>query len=140
MPPQLRRSLTAALLRSGGSPWLRTLIDRNVRVTEHATIETVREKGGRLGVRLSDGSEREVDRVLIAAGYRFQLDRLSFLAPSIRAGLQLDGSWPQLDRYFRATDPRLFFIGYAAEGRFGPISRFVLGTKFTSTRVARVLA
>lgn len=140
MPSQLRRSLTASLLRSGGSPWLRTLIDRDVRVTEHTTVDEVREAPGGLAVRLSDGSEREVDRVLIAAGYRFQLDRLAFLSPPIRAGLALSGSWPRIDRYFRASDPRLHFVGYAAEGRFGPISRFVLGTRFTSTRLARVLA
>lgn len=140
MPPAFRRSLTARLLRSGGSPWLRTLIESDVRVTEHRTVDDVREEAGGLIVRLSDGSEREVDRVLIAAGYRFELDRLAFLAPPIRSRLDLSGPWPRLDRFFRSSDHRLHFAGYAAEGRFGPISRFVLGTRFTSTRIARVLA
>jgi hypothetical protein len=140
MPMRLRRSLTAHLLRSGGSPWLRTLVDRDVRVTEHATIGDVRHEDGALEVRLTDGSERQVDRVLIACGYRFDLDRLAFLSPPIRARIRVSGGWPALDRYFRSSDSNLLFVGYAAEGRFGPISRFVLGSAFTSARVARILA
>jgi hypothetical protein len=140
MPVRLRRSLTAKLLRSGGSPWLRTLVDRDVRVTEHATIADVQEASGALLVRLTNGEERQVDRVLIACGYRFDLDRLAFLSPAIRARIRVDGGWPEIDRSFRSSDQRIFFLGYAAEGRFGPISRFVLGTGFTSPRAASVLA
>jgi cation diffusion facilitator CzcD-associated flavoprotein CzcO len=140
MPTRFRRALTSKLLRAGGSPWLRTLVEREVRVSEHATVADVQAANGALCVRLATGEEREVDRVLIACGYRFDLDRLTFLSPAIRARIRVDGGWPELDRCFRSTDPRLFFVGYAAEDRFGPISRFVLGTAFTATRVASVLA
>jgi hypothetical protein len=44
-----------------------------------------------------------------------------------------------LDREFRSTAPGVFLVGYAAEGRFGPISRFVLGADFTARRVASAL-
>jgi hypothetical protein len=67
-------------------------------------------------------------------------DRLAFLSPAIRARIRVDGGWPEIDRSFRSSDQRIFFLGYAAEGRFGPISRFVLGTGFTSPRAASVLA
>ena len=40
-----------------------------------------------------------------------------------------------LDRYFRSTDPDLLFVGFAAERRFGPIARFVSGSRFTAFRV-----
>jgi hypothetical protein len=40
-----------------------------------------------------------------------------------------------LDRAFRSSVPTLAFVGYGAEGRFGPLSRFVLGCPFTARRI-----
>jgi FAD-dependent urate hydroxylase len=139
LPERTRGSLTARVLRSGGSPWLRQFVERSVRVTEHNTIEHVEHQSGRLVLRLSDGSDREVDDILIACGYRFDLDRLSFLSPDVRARIATRSGWPVIDRLFRSSDPSILFIGYAAEHRFGPLSRFVLGTEFTAPRVSHAL-
>jgi len=139
LPERTRQSLTARILRSGGSPWLRGFVERSVRVTEHNTIEHVEQQPGGLLVRLTDGTEREVDHILIACGYRFDLDRLSFLSPEVRAGIATQSGWPVIDRFFRSTDPTMFFVGYAAEHRFGPLSRFVLGADFTAKRVSQAL-
>jgi thioredoxin reductase len=137
LPERVREATTARILRSGGSPWLRTFVDRSVRITEQATIASVRPDNGAVQVRLTDGSEREVDHVLIACGYRFDLSRLSFLTPSVLSRIATRQARPTLDRHFRSTsDPNVFFVGYAAEHRFGPLSRFVLGTEFTATRLA----
>jgi Pyridine nucleotide-disulphide oxidoreductase len=135
LPTQARLKLTARVLRSGGSPWLRTLVDRSVRVTEHSTVESVERGGEALLVRLSDGSQRDVDQVLVACGYRFELDNLRFLGPEVRGAIETRDGWPVLDRYFRSTDRDVYFVGFAAERRFGPLSRFVLGADFTARRV-----
>ena len=42
-----------------------------------------------------------------------------------------------LDRGFRSSDPHLLFVGFAAERRFGPIARFVYGSRFSAYRVRR---
>jgi FAD-dependent urate hydroxylase len=139
LPERTRRSLTARVLRSGGSPWLRGFVERSVRVSEHTTVAHVEQQSDGLLVRFSDGTEREVDQILIACGYRFELDRLPFLAPEVRARIETQSGWPVIDRYFRSTDPNLFFVGYAAEHRFGPLSRFVLGAKFTATRLRQAI-
>jgi pyruvate/2-oxoglutarate dehydrogenase complex dihydrolipoamide dehydrogenase (E3) component len=118
---------------------VRSLVEGRVRLTGGAVPQSLDRRNGRLRVALSDGSEREVDRILLATGYRFDLGRLPFLAP-LRSGVRVEHGWPVLDRSFRSTDPRLFFVGYAAEGRFGPISRFVLGCPFTAPRVARAVS
>jgi cation diffusion facilitator CzcD-associated flavoprotein CzcO len=138
LPESTRRKLTGRLLRSGGSPWLRKITEREVKITEHCTVVNVEKKSDSLLVRLSDGSEREVDDVIIACGYRFDLDRLEFLAPEVRSRIAIRNGWPVLDRYFRSTDPNVIFVGYAAENRFGALSRFVLGADFTATRVRRL--
>jgi FAD-dependent urate hydroxylase len=139
LPERTRRSLTARVLRSGGSPWIRQFVDRSVRVTEHNTIEQVEQQPGGLVVRLSDGTEREVDHILIACGYRFDIDRLSFLSAEVRGRIATRNGWPVIDRFFRSSDPNMLFIGYAAEHRFGPLSRFVLGTEFAATRVRQAV-
>jgi NADPH-dependent 2,4-dienoyl-CoA reductase/sulfur reductase-like enzyme len=138
LPQPVRRRVTQRVLRAGGSPWLRTFVEKNVRVSERSGITHVERVNGSLHVRLSDGSEREVDDVVVACGYRFDLDKLGFLAPEVRAGIEVRGGWPVLDRYFRSSDPRLLFVGYPAEARFGPLSRFVMGAQFTAPRVAEL--
>ena len=128
------------MLRAGGSPELHRAVAGSVRVTEGAAVERIRQSASGVELQLSDGTRREVDHVVVAAGYRFSLNRLPFLSPELKARIVVDGAWPQLDRYFRsATEPRLLFAGYAAEGRFGPVARFVLGTEFTAGRVASYL-
>ena len=140
LPDSARGALTRRLLRSGGSPSLRPLVEGKVRLTENCTVTRAERQGEHIVVQLSDGSARELDHVLIASGYRFDLDRLGFLAPAVRSRIAVDGGWPVLDRYFRSTDRRIFFVGYPAEGRFGPISRFVLGVDFTANRIGGLLA
>ena len=140
LPASVRTRLTKRLLRPGGSPWLRELVDGRVKMREGARIREVDRSNGRLKLRLDDGSQTHADHVLVAAGYRFSLDSLSFLSPGLRSRIATKDGWPALDRYFRSvSEPRVFFVGYAAEGRFGPISRYVLGTEFTANRVRECL-
>jgi cation diffusion facilitator CzcD-associated flavoprotein CzcO len=136
LPPSLRHPLTRRLLRSGGSPWLREQIGGRVKVTEGVEVTAVDGQGASLRLTLSDGSTRSVDRVLLGTGYRFDLDRLAFLSPEIRNQIELADDWPRLDRRFRSTHPGIRFIGYPAEGLFGPSARFVLGAGFAARRLA----
>lgn len=136
LPPRLRRRLTRRLLRPGGSPWLRPLVEEHVRVTEGASLSGVDAAGDALRVRLSDGSERIVDEVIVATGYRFRLERLAFLADGIRRDVRVADDWPVLDGRFGTSVPGLSLVGFPAEGRFGPLCRFVLGARFTAERVA----
>jgi lysine/ornithine N-monooxygenase len=140
LPRDLRRALSRRLLRAGGSPFLRELIEGKVTVTEGVTATRLEPTGDVVRVTFDDGCCREFDHVLLATGYRFSLDRLSFLAPDVRSAIRVELGWPVLDRAFRSTDPRILFVGYAAEGRFGPASRFVLGAPFTARRVCSALA
>ena len=113
LPAPVRTRLTKRLLRPGGSPWLRELVEGRVKMREGARIREVDRSNGRLKLRLDDGSQTQADRVLVAAGYRFSLDGL-VLSPGCAHRLR---RWPTLDRYFRSvSEPRVFFVGYAAEG------------------------
>ena len=135
LPPAARRSVARRILRAGGSPWVRDQIEGKVRVTEGVAVERVERRQGAIHLALSDGSVREADAVVVSAGFRFGLDRLGFLSPTVKAAVGMRDGWPVLDRYFRSTDPDLLFVGFAAERRFGPIARFVSGSRFTAFRV-----
>jgi hypothetical protein len=139
LPPPVKKRLTARLLRPGGSPWIRQLVEGNVRITESRVVTDLTPENAALHIRLDDGSERTADQLIVATGYRFELDRLAFLGSRLMAQIQVRDGWPVLDRYFRSTQPAVTFVGYPAEGRFGPISRFVLGAAFTAERAAAAL-
>jgi FAD-dependent urate hydroxylase len=138
LPAGVRRQLSARILRAGGSPWLRQEVERSVNVTEGVGVVGI-DQDGVVRLRLSDGSVREADAVILAAGFRFSLDRLTFLSEDIRKRISLEDGWPLLDRWFRSRQQGLLFVGFAAEHRFGPIARFIPGTGFTANRVREAL-
>lgn len=138
LPQSARRRVAARILRAGGSPWLREEVEREVHVTEGVAVEGIEENGG-VQLRLSDGTVREADTVILAAGFRFSLQRLGFLSEALRKRIALDEGRPALDRWFRSTERGLLFVGFAAEHRFGPVARFIPGTRFTANRVRESL-
>jgi hypothetical protein len=134
-PKWFRRAVTRRALRSGGSPWIGERFHGRVFATENADVTGVEIRGDEVTLTLSDGTERHCDDVLLATGYRFSLDRLTFLERELAQTIRVEENWPLLDARFRSTNPRVIFVGYPAEGRFGPTARFVLGTRFTCERV-----
>jgi FAD-dependent urate hydroxylase len=135
LPVRARRRVAGRILRAGGSPWVREEVDGHVAVTEGVAAERIEQQGDGVRLWLSDGSTRDADGVVVSAGFRFSLERLGFLSPTVRAALAVRDGWPVLDRYFRSSDPDLLLVGFAAERRFGPIARFVSGSRFTAHRV-----
>jgi hypothetical protein len=138
LPKRVRRALARRVLRAGGSPWLRGEIEGGVHVTEGVAVESAVD-GDPVRLCLSDGSTREADAVIAAAGFRFSLERLGFLAGDLRRRIALDEGRPVLDRFFRSSEEGLLFVGFAAEHRFGPLARFIPGARFTANRVRQAL-
>jgi hypothetical protein len=76
--------------------------------------------------------------VLAATGYRLDVDALPFLAPPVRGAVaRVPGAEaPRLSRAFESTLPGLYFTGSLAAPTFGPMLRFVAGTRFAAQRIA----
>jgi len=81
----------------------------------------------------------EVDHVICGTGYQVALERLPFLAESLRSQVELEGTSPRLSRHFEASVPGLYFVGLASAVAFGPLTRFALGAKYTARTLARHL-
>ena len=139
LPGPIRDRLTARTMRSGASPWLQRQIKDRIEIREGVEVLAVESRAHELALRLSDGAELTADRLFLGTGYRFSVDRLGFLDPALRSRIAVRNNWPVLDRAFRSSDPRIAFVGYPAEGTFGPFCRFVRGASFSAARVTEPL-
>ncbi|PWI45643.1 NAD(P)/FAD-dependent oxidoreductase [Streptomyces sp. ICBB 8177] len=86
----------------------------------------------------AEGNSRDfsADHVLAATGYRVDVDALDFLGPGLRARLTRTGGSPLLDRGYVGSVPGLYFTGLPSAATFGPLMRFVCGTRYASPRLA----
>ena len=80
-----------------------------------------------------------VDHVIAATGFCIDLNRLSILNPSLRAGIAGYRGTPILSRSFESSTPGLYFIGPTAAASFGPMLRFTFGARFAARRVTAAL-
>jgi hypothetical protein len=88
-------------------------------------------------VRLDDGSERTVDRVVLGTGYRIDVSRYPFLSAALMLAIGTKNGYPRLGPGLESTVPGLHFVGAPASLSFGPIVRFVVGTWFAAPAVAQ---
>jgi hypothetical protein len=95
---------------------------------------------GHLVLRLDDGATREVDHALLATGFRVDVGRCRFLAPSLARHLRLVEGYPVLDRGLESSVPGLHFLGASAVCSFGPLVRFVSGTRFAAGALTTAIA
>ncbi|MFJ3641248.1 NAD(P)-binding domain-containing protein [Streptomyces sp. NPDC090108] len=142
LPARARMLLFRKALGPSGGWWLRDRVDDIVpiRTSCHVTAATADDAGVHLSVSGPRGPETlTADHVLAATGYRLDLDALTFLSPALRASLtRVRGSHaPHLSRAFESSTPGLYFTGSLAAPMFGPMMRFVAGTEYAATRIAR---
>ncbi len=136
-PRALQNFLTARAVRPGGATWLSPRL-ASVPIATGCTITSASTTpGGLLRLKLSDGTERLVDHLLLATGYRVDVSRYNFLAPELRDTLRTREGYPVLQVGFEASVPGLHFLGTPAAGTFGPLCRFVVGTKYMAGELTR---
>jgi cation diffusion facilitator CzcD-associated flavoprotein CzcO len=135
IPLKLRDKIRTRAVRPAGSRWLPERL-ASVKVTTGCTVSKANAVGDEIDLKLSDGSERRVNHVVLGTGYRVDISRYGFLSQNlIRDIKQFDG-YPKLARGFRSSVPKLHFIGATAARSFGPLLYFVAGTDFASRELA----
>ena len=137
-PRSLQDFLTARAVRPAGASWLASRL-ASVPITAGRTIAAAIPTGSRLRLRLDDGTERLVDHLLLATGYRVDASRYAFLAPTLLQALRTRDGYPDLDVGFESCVPGLHFVGTPAAGSFGPLCRFVVGTRYMARTLTRHL-
>ena len=89
-------------------------------------------------VRLSDGTELGVDRIVCATGYKADVGRVPYLAGVLNRVQVADG-FPALDETFQTSLPGLYLPGFAATRDFGPFFGFTKGCPAAAELVTRGL-
>jgi Pyridine nucleotide-disulphide oxidoreductase len=136
LPRGLQNSLGIRAIRPAGAAWLKPRCQQ-VRITTGIEVTSAVQARGQVQLHLTDGSERLVDHVLLATGYRVNIACYPFLAKDLLLAINRVGGYPQLDAGFESSVPGLHFLGAPAAWSFGPLMRFVAGADFASKSVAR---
>lgn len=138
LPRELQDRLAYRSIRPAATSWL---VDRttNVKMTFSRQVARATSDGAGVLLALDDGSQRRVDHVILATGYRIDMDAEAIVGDSLRPRLHLYDGYPVLRRGFESSVPGLHFVGAYSAWSFGPIMRFVAGTKFTARELARHL-
>jgi lysine/ornithine N-monooxygenase len=134
LPLSIKDRIRKRAVRPAGAKWLPDRLSA-VKISLGRVVQSAKPIGDQALLMLDDGSQRQVDHVLLGTGYDVDIARYRFLAPDlVKQVRQLDG-YPDLTYGFRSSVPGLHFIGATAARSFGPLLYFVAGTGFASTRL-----
>ena len=89
-------------------------------------------------VRLSDGTDLDVDYIILATGYKADLARIPYLSEVLPLVATADG-FPLLDNAFQTSLPGLFMPGFTGTKAFGPFFGFTKGCPAAADLVVRGL-
>jgi len=136
LPASIRSAITRRAVRPAGARWLIERVVGHVRLTTHTSVvEAIPDARG-VYLDLSDGTKRLVDHVVLGTGYRPAVEKLPFIASSLRDRIRQRGGFPVLNRWLESSVPGLHFVGALADGSYGPICRFVSGADVAARQIA----
>jgi thioredoxin reductase len=118
--------------------WLRERIFGKVDVREKQDVQSMHEENGEIVLQTTAGDTLRVDHILLATGYRVDMQRLHVLSSDLRSQIEVEPvqRTPLLKPNFESTNvPGLYFAGVSSLRSFGPMYRFVIGTGPTARRV-----
>jgi hypothetical protein len=139
IPLKLRDKIRTRAVRPAGAKWLPPRLEQ-VKITVGGVVlksESVRDE---VRLRLSDGSERFVDHVLLGTGYRVDIAGYDFLPQEITSRIRTFDGYPVLGAGFSSSIPGLHFVGATAARSFGPLLYFVAGTEFASRELVSCIS
>lgn len=130
-PPSFQATLIARGARPGVATWVQPRVT-DIPVTARCSVVSATPEQGRLRLRLTDQSERLVDHVLLATGYRIDAADYPFLPAAVGRAVRGPNGYPRLGHGLESAVPGLHFLGAAATESFGPLMRFVAGTQYSA--------
>jgi thioredoxin reductase len=135
-PRSWQDRMATRAIRPAGSSWLRSrTAGVTLRPGRHALQAAAR--GEKVHLELNDGTESVFDHVLLGTGYRVSVSRMSFLSDDLSQSIDTAKGYPMLNRGFESSVRGLYFVGASGAYSFGPLCRFVAGTPYTATALAR---
>jgi FAD-dependent urate hydroxylase len=139
LPLSLQEKIAYRSIRPAGSGWLLPRVGE-VRITTSRVVNAASSASEQVILKLDNNSQRCVDHVLLATGYRVDISLYDFLAPELLKSVRRIDGYPLLGPGFESSVPGLHFLGAPGARSFGPVCRFVSGTPYTARALARYIA
>jgi len=137
--PETQEQLLKDCARPVGAYWLEPRL-KCVQLRTSVTVSSVEVNGDGLKLSLSDGSMEQVDRVVLATGYKIDISRYDILDDVLKKNVQqTSDGYPVLQTSLETSVPGLFMTGVVGERTLGPTLRFVTGTNNAGPRLSAAL-
>ena len=136
LPRSLQDPLSHRATRPAGTGWQKPQLAA-VQMTLDRLVTSCDIQGDKVKLKLSDSSERIVDHVIVATGYRADVSRYKFLDASVTEGLRTAAGSPVLTRGLESSVRGLHFAGKPAAWSFGPLLNFISGTHFAAAELLK---
>lgn len=136
IPDKTRLAIDARSVRPAVAPWMRSRVEGRFTITPNTSIVSAKKEGHEVCLRLSDGTTRQVDHVMLGTGYKPDVQKLTYIDSSLRQQVQEQNGYPHLNTWFESSIPHLYFVGSLAGYTFGPLCRFVTGAGTSARQIA----
>jgi cation diffusion facilitator CzcD-associated flavoprotein CzcO len=136
LPEKTRIAIDARSVRPAVAPWLRPRIEGRITITSNTSIESASERGDQVALKLSDGSIRQVDHIILGTGYKPDVQEITYIDSSIRQQVKHRNGYPFLNKWFESSVPYLYFAGSLSGYDFGPLCRHITGTGAPGHQIA----
>jgi thioredoxin reductase len=140
LPAVLRARAVRSHIHASGGWYMRDKVEGRVSQILGHEIAGAELIEGRVRLQLAgaNGANRALicDHVIAATGYRVNINRMSFLDDKIRRRISGDGRDVAVSAKFETDLPGLYTVGMTAMENFGPLLRFMVGSKFAAPRLA----
>lgn len=137
LPPAWRELFSRRCLTAGATHWLKPRFEK-VTCVAGRIVAGARPRSDRIVLEF-DQRSRTFDHVVLGTGYRVDLRRLGILSSRLLANIVCINGSPSLDAGFESSVPGLHFVGSYAVKSFGPLMRFIAGTRFAACAVSRAV-
>ena len=113
----------------------------NTSIHQKASLSACAERSdGALDVKLDNGDAFVVDDVILATGYKVELDRLPFLkSGNVFDKIDVKNGFPVLDPHFQTTVKGLYFTSMPAGQDFGPFFGFTVSVRTSAKIIGNAL-
>jgi thioredoxin reductase len=140
LPRKIKERALRAYFAATAAEWLRRRVIGKATLHEGRTVVGLEVVDGKVDATLSDGERLQADHLILATGYKVDINKLAMIHPALRAEIKAESGPPILSPWFESSVPGLYFVGLTSLSSFGPLFRFVAGCTATAERVAGSIA
>ena len=122
-------------------PWLETRLKSDrVNVWPHTElVSCTQNENGELTAVLSNDKVINVDKIVLATGYKVDIARLPIWGDDLLERLETRNGFPALDDHFETSVPGLFITSMPAAQDFGPFFGFTISVRTSAKLICKRL-